>query len=225
MKQNIYDDTEFFAKYSAMDRSQGGLEKAGEWYAFRSLLPSLDKKRVLDLGCGFGWHCRYVKEQGASSVLGIDLSEKMLTRARELTSDSAIEYRQSAIEEADLPQEEFELVLSSLAFHYLENWAALCSKVFRALVKGGSIVFSVEHPIFTAVERQDWHYGSHGRRLHWPVDNYMREGKRITSWLTNGVVKYHRTLATYINGLLGSGFQIERVLEPGPSKEMLSAYP
>lgn len=65
MKQNKYDDSGFFDKYSQMPRSIGGLEAAGEWGAFRSLLPGLRGKRVLDLGCGFGWHCRYAREQQA----------------------------------------------------------------------------------------------------------------------------------------------------------------
>lgn len=81
MKQNKYDDPAFFARYSEMARSVGGLQAAAEWPAFRGLLPDLRDKRVLDLGCGFGWHCRYAREQGARSVVGVDLSEKMLRRA------------------------------------------------------------------------------------------------------------------------------------------------
>ncbi|HLX39014.1 MAG TPA: class I SAM-dependent methyltransferase, partial [Ktedonobacteraceae bacterium] len=65
MKQNKYDDPTFFANYSQMARSIGGLEAAGEWPAFRELLPQLRDKHVLDLGCGFGWHCRYAREQQA----------------------------------------------------------------------------------------------------------------------------------------------------------------
>lgn len=81
MKQNIYDDQGFFESYSAMPRSEGGLAQAGEWHEFRALLPPLEGKSVLDLGCGFGWHCHYAVEQGAANVVGLDLSEKMLERA------------------------------------------------------------------------------------------------------------------------------------------------
>ena len=103
MKQNKYDDPAFFANYSQMARSIGGLDAAGEWPAFRALLPELRDKNVLDLGCGFGWHCRYAREQQARSVVGVDLSEKMIARARESTNDSAIEYRRLAIEDIDFP--------------------------------------------------------------------------------------------------------------------------
>jgi hypothetical protein len=54
MKQNKYDDPEFFEIYSQMPRSIGGLEKASEWPALRALLPDLRDKHVLDLGCGYG---------------------------------------------------------------------------------------------------------------------------------------------------------------------------
>ena len=73
MKQNKYDDPAFFANYSQMARSIGGLDAAGEWPAFRALLPTLRDKTVLDLGCGFGWHCRYAREQQARAVVGVDL--------------------------------------------------------------------------------------------------------------------------------------------------------
>src|SRR5215472_1510335 len=161
MKQNTYDYPAFFAHYSQMARSIGGLEAAGEWPAFRALLPTLRDKNVLDLGCGFGWHCRYARAQQARSVLGVDLSEKMLARARESTHDSAIAYRQLAIEDIDFPAEAFDVVLSSLALHYIERFDIVCRKVQHCLVAGGPFVLSVEHPVFTAIAAQDWYYAPH----------------------------------------------------------------
>ena len=90
MTQNIYDNEEFFANYSRLRRSIEGLDGAPEWPALRALLPELPGSRVLDLGCGFGWFCRWVRQQGAVHVLGIDISEKMLARARATIEDSAI---------------------------------------------------------------------------------------------------------------------------------------
>lgn len=225
MKQNKYDDPAFFANYSQMARSTGGLDAAGEWPAFRALLSELRDKRVLDLGCGFGWHCRYAREQQAQSVVGVDISEKMLARARESTSDAAIEYRQMAIEDIDFPAGEFDVVLSSLAFHYVERFDTVCQKVHHCLVPGGAFVLSVEHPIFTALAAQDWYYGQHGERLHWPVDHYQDEGRRLARFLDHDVVKYHRTVATYVNALIESGLTITKLSEPQPIQEMLDAHP
>lgn len=68
MKQNKYDDNIFFNKYSNMGRSEKGLEGAGEWHELKKMLPNFKNKRVLDLGCGFGWHCRFAIENGAKPV-------------------------------------------------------------------------------------------------------------------------------------------------------------
>ena len=225
MKQNKYDDPAFFTNYSQMDRSTGGLDAAGEWPAFRELLPGLAGKKVLDLGCGFGWHCRYAREQRARSVVGVDLSEKMLARARASTSDSAIEYRRQAIEDIDFPAGAFDVVLSSLALHYVERFDLVCRKVYYCLVPQGSFVFSVEHPIFTALAAQDWYYGQHGERLHWPVDHYQEEGPRQARFLGHKVVKYHRTIATYVNTLVDAGFSLRRLCEPQPTQEQLNRHP
>ncbi len=180
---------------------------------------------MLDLGCGFGWHCRYAREQQARSAVGVDLSEKMLARAGEMTDDPAIEYRRLAIEDIDFSAGEFDLVISSLALHYVKRLDLVAQKVHHCLVPGGAFVFSVEHPIFTALAAQDWHYGSEGERLHWPVDDYQDEGQRNARFLNEDVIKYHRTVATYVNTLIDSGFRITRLCEPVPTPELLAQHP
>lgn len=225
MKQNKYDDAAFFAAYSKMPRSTEGLKAAGEWHALRELLPPLAGKRVLDLGCGFGWHCRYAAEQGAESVVGVDLSEKMLDRAKKTTDDPRITYMRAAMEDADFEPESFDVVLSSLMLHYVQSFEAAAEKVYRFLRPGGSFVFSAEHPIFTAYGNQDFYRGSAGEKLHWPVDRYFSEGARDAVFLGQPVVKYHKTLTTYINTLLRLRFRLTGLVEPMPDEEMLSSVP
>ena len=55
--KNIYDDEGFFQAYAQMERSKKGLEGAGEWHQFCRFFPEMKGKKVLDLGCGYGWHC------------------------------------------------------------------------------------------------------------------------------------------------------------------------
>lgn len=98
MKENKYDDELFFKKYSEMDRSKKGLEGAGEWSTLEKLLPDFNQKRVLDLGCGYGWHCIYAAEHGAERVVGLDLSEKMLAVAKQKTSYQQVEYLRESID-------------------------------------------------------------------------------------------------------------------------------
>lgn len=219
MKQNKYDDPGFFTNYSQMPRSRLGLDGAGEWMAFRAMFPELRGKRVLDLGCGFGWHCRYVREQQASSAVGVDLSANMLERARQMTDDPQIQYLQAAIEDIDFAEKEFDLVISSLALHYIEDFEEICGKVYRYLADGGSFVLSVEHPVFTSVAAQDWHYSPEGQKLHWPLDDYHEEGPRVAKFLDHDVVKYHRTMATLVNALIQTGFRIRELSELKPPQD------
>jgi SAM-dependent methyltransferase len=225
MKENKYDNPSFFDAYGNMIRSRKGLEGAGEWHALKQLLPDFKGKRVLDLGCGYGWHCRYAAENGAASVVGIDLSTKMLEKAQSLTSDPRIQYQNTAIEDFAFRPESFDVVLSSLAIHYISDFDGLCNKVHQILSLHGIFVFSVEHPIFTAYGNQDWIYGSEGNKLHWPVDNYFKEGKRTAIFLGQEVIKYHRTLDTYVNGLLSNGFSITGFAEPVPEEQVLAQNP
>src|SRR6476660_7936879 len=193
MTQNIYDNSTFFDAYGRLERSIHGLEGAAEWPALRALLPDPRGRRVLDLGCGYGWFCRWASENGAARVVGIDVSERMLQLARCDWPADRIEYRRADLEEVDLPQASFDLVYSSLAFHYLVRLAALIARIHAALVPGGRLVFSAEHPIVTASHDPAWVQRLPQQPI-WPVDHYFDEGPRTTTWLVEGVLKQHRTL-------------------------------
>jgi SAM-dependent methyltransferase len=225
MKQNKYDDDTFFNKYSNMDRSKNGLEGAGEWHELKNMLPDFKDKRVLDLGCGFGWHCRYAVENGARSVIGIDISQKMLSEAKSKTKCGNIEYICMPIEDIDFPEESFDVVISSLALHYIKSFEDVLDRVYKCLSRGGDFIFSVEHPILTAQGPQDWYYDDKGNILHWPVDHYFTEGIRNAKFLGEEVIKYHRTLTTYLNSLIKIGFEITGVVEPKPAENMLNTVP
>ena len=221
MKENKYDDSVFFEKYAQMSRSVQGLDGAGEWYALKQLLPDFNGRRVLDLGCGYGWHCMYAVQNGAASVLGIDISEKMLETAQCKNADPRITYCRAAMEDLNFEKESFDIVISSLAFHYVKDFKALVKNICRWLTPGGQFVFSAEHPVFTAQGSQDWYYDNDGNILHFPVDNYYYEGKREAVFLGEKVTKYHRTLTTYIDTLLRCGFTLKRLVEPAPPENML----
>lgn len=221
MKENKYDNERFFQKYSQMMRSQKGLQGAGEWRELQKILPDFCEKRVLDLGCGYGWHCKYAADHHAASVLGTDLSEKMIQTARTINAAPSIEYRRVAMEDLDFPERSFDVVLSSLALHYVEAFTPLVQNISKWLVSGGSFVFSVEHPVFTSYGTQDWYYDENGEILHFPVDNYYDEGPREAIFLGETVIKYHRTVTTYLNTLLQNGFVLRHIIEPQPPEDML----
>ena len=224
MAQNIYDEPGFFAGYSQLGRSVQGLEGAAEWPAVRAMLPDMHGLRVVDLGCGFGWFCRWAAGQGAASVLGLDLSEKMLARARASTTEAGVAYERADLEQLELQEGAYDLAYSSLALHYVEDAGRLFGTVHRALVPGGRFVFSTEHPIYMAPDRPGWELDGEGRKV-WPLNRYLVEGQRRTDWLAPGVVKYHRMLGTTLNLLIEAGFGLRRVEEFRPSPAQLEAHP
>lgn len=224
--QNIYDDPEFFAGYAKLPRSQHGLDMVYEWPAFQRLLPpSLADKRVVDLGCGLGYFAREARARGARQVIGVDLSARMLEEAQQRTTDPGIHYVRASLEDCQAQPASTDLVVSSLALHYIADYADLVRRVATWLVPGGRFAFSVEHPIFTAHGSSDWYAGPDGKPLHWPVDRYREEGERRTRWFVDGVVKYHRTVETYVNGLLDAGLRLVRLEEPETEPSLLAIKP
>lgn len=221
MKENKYDNEIFFEKYSQMERSQKGLQGAGEWSSLQKILPDFNAKKVLDLGCGYGWHSQYAIDNGASYVLATDISTKMLEVAKQKNNSPKIEYRCCAMEDLKIDDHAFDIVISSLAFHYIKDYESLIVNIAHWLKSGGDFVFSVEHPVFTAYGTQDWYYDESGNKLHFPVDHYFYEGKRDAVFLGEHVIKYHRTLTTYLNTLLQNGFEIQHIVEPQPPAEMM----
>lgn len=224
MTQNVYDRGDFFAAYGKLPRSVEGLDGAAEWPAMRALLPDVRGLDVIDLGCGFGWFCRWAAEQGAASVLGIDVSENMLARARSATIGAGVAYARRDLERLALPPDAFDLAYSSLALHYVEDLGGLLATLHRSLRPGGRFVMSVEHPIYMAPSRPDWLTTEDGRRV-WPVDQYLAEGPRATDWLSPGVIKQHRTMGTTLNRLIRCGFAVLHVEEWGPSDAQIATRP
>jgi SAM-dependent methyltransferase len=215
--QNVYDDDVFFAGYERLRRTGTGLNDVLEQPALWSMLPkSLAGLRVLDLGCGFGDFARKARNAGAGSVVGVDISERMLAGARAQTNDPRVTYRRMAIEELALEPGGFDLVVSSLALHYVADYVGALARIAVVLSAGGRLVFSVEHPMCTALPQQSWVRDGDGRPLHWPVDEYRTEGPRHTSWFIDDVVKHHRTIETYVNGLIAAGFSLVSLCEPEP---------
>ena len=223
MPQNIYDDPTFFKAYSGFRRSREGLEGSPEWPTLRGMLPALRGKRVLDLGCGFGAFTRWAAGEGAT-VYGLDLSVLMLAEARARTSWQAVTYLKASIDAPPYRDKAFDVVFSSLALHYLPDFAAVCHSVRRVSISGGWFIFSVEHPIYTAPSQPGWHTLPGGATT-WALNEYLNEGLRKTDWLVEGVEKYHRTVGTYIEGLIDHGFRLARLVEWGPTPEQIADNP
>ena len=218
---NEYDDKKFFKEYAKMARSQIGLCAAGEWHQLKLLFPPLNGKAVLDLGCGYGWHCKFASTEGAKKILGLDLSRKMIEKAQKLNMGPRIEYQICGLQEYEYPENKWDVVISNLALHYIEDLEEIFQKVYRTLKPGGIFLFNIEHPVFTAGIGQDWIYTPEGKPQYWAIDDYFIPGERRTHFLGCDVIKQHHTLTQILMGLLNNGFELKAVEEAVPSKEMI----
>lgn len=217
---NHYDNPEFFAAYAQMSRSQQGLVGAGEWRQLEPMFPNMTGKNVLDLGCGYGWHCKYAADHGAKSVLGIDRSELMIAEAMKRNASDNITYRVCSLQDYDYPTAAFDLVVSNLVLHYVEDLNATYHRIRKTLRPGGVFLMNIEHPTFTAGMNQQ--FAADGT---WPVDNYYYPGQRQTDFLGHTIIKYHHTLTQILGGLLSAGFRIEAVEEAMPPEEWRAVMP
>ena len=217
---NHYDNPEFFAAYAQMARSLYGLEGAGEWHQLKPLFPDVRGRSVLDLGCGYGWHCRYAAEQGAAEVLGVDRSERMIREALRRNPGENITYRVCDLLNFDYPEDRFDAVVSNLVLHYVEDLDDVYRRIRNTLRPGGVFLMNIEHPTFTAGVHQQW-LTDGKKNLCWPVDNYYYPGERATDFLGFEIRKYHHTLTQILGGLLKAGFLLEAVEEAMPPENMM----
>jgi len=178
---------------------------------------------VLDCGCGEGRFCRMLAERGAKYVLGLDLCDLMIEAARKLQS-GCDEYRVWDVQDLGfIESETFDLVVSYLNQCDLPDFKANTEEVFRVLKKGGRFIIANLHPMRSATGK--WCRDSNGEKLHVNLDNYFDEGERHFQMLGAEFTNFHRTLSTYINSFIKTGFIIKQVIEPTVNKKILSEYP
>lgn len=210
------------------DPSDGTFHAYYEKPAIRAELPDLNGLEVISIGCGSGVDARWLADNGAKRVVGIDISKGLLEIAK--TNNPNIEFHEMDMEKLDLPDESFDLAYSSLAIHYVDDWVPALQEARRVLRPEGQYIFSCGHPIDSAMEyttEGKYKYARLGRKVDTDTEERTVYGdylapetsgiKPVTGVLKDiEVVVYHRTFAKMIEQILASGFTIERVVEPQP---------
>lgn len=169
---------------------------------------------------------RILAKSGAT-VTAVDYSPRMIEIAKSRTSnDLQINYMLGNCEELSfLEDKSFDLIVSNMVIQDLANYEKAFQEIYRLLVDDGCFIFSILHPCFITPE-SGWEKNEYGKRLHWNVDNYFYEGayeQRLSS--KEKILLFHRTLTSYINTIIKTGFILEGIVEPKPSDEMLKKYP
>lgn len=226
-RQNIFDNQIFFDGYKELRARDDNFNVLLEQPAMAKLLPELNGKSVLDLGCGYGHNCIDFINRGAVHVVGVDISERMLDVAKSESAHEKIEYINMSMTDIDRLNEKFDFIYSSLAFHYVEDFEAFAEKMYSLLNKGGQLLFSQEHPLTTATKNGEGHFNKdeNGKKISYTYSNYNEAGKRTVTWYVDGVEKYHRPFGAIITALANAGFIIENVTEPLPDENALKINP
>ncbi len=221
--QNVYDDENFFREYKSMREGKINANELIEIPIMKEMLPEMRDKKVLDLGCGEGGMSQYFAMLGAKSVLGTDISQNMIHCAEKSNAYQNVRYTQLAMEGLDQLTEKFDIVFSSLAFHYIEDFDKLIKDISNLLEPNGILIFSQEHPLATSSilgEGIPKYIDKDGKR-YFILSDYNNVGERKVSWNVDGVVKYHRNFQTIINALANAGFHIVEMRESTASDEAI----
>jgi SAM-dependent methyltransferase len=213
----FYDAGELFERYrSAVRPGPWSANFVMEEPALLDALGDVRGLRVLDLGCGDAAIGRMLLESGARGYLGIDASARMVAAARDALRGIAGEARRGTIEGFSAPPESFDLVISRLALHYVEDLDAALGACRECLVPGGRMVFTVVHPVVTSHDARE---SGDEHRTSWVVDDYFDEGRRELDWLGERVVWQHRTVERYVSSFQRAGFRLTALSECEPRPE------
>lgn len=226
-EQNIFDNETFFNGYKQLRANDDNYNEQLEQPAMRNLLPDAGGKSVLDLGCGYGHNCIDFVKRGASDVVGIDISRRMLEVAEKESFHKKITYLNMSMTDLSVFSQKFDLIYSSLAFHYVNDFVTFAKDMYSLLNSGGYLLFSQEHPLITATYGGEHHYNKDekGNYLSFTFSDYGKPGRRDTFWYVDGVEKYHRRFSDIINALCNAGFIIDTVCEPLPDEKATEKIP
>ena len=181
-----------------------------------SLLPDVRGKRVLDAGCGPGVYAEWLVDRGAE-VVAFDANEKMVELARERVGDRVEVVQADLGRPLDfLADGSFDIVVSALAMDYVRDWGPVFQEFHRVLRTGGTVVFSLEHPL---IKYHDHREASNYFEVELVEYEWRGFGKAVR------VPSYRRPLGQVINPLIQAGFVLEEILEPVPTEEFRRRAP
>lgn len=183
---------------------------------------ALANARVCDLCCGEGYVGRWLMTRGAREVVGVDLSEALIEVAKTRADRAVLSYVASDAAKLDeVGGGAFDLVVCHMGLQDAADHRALFNSVRRVLEPGAPFVFTLLHPCFMApchmVEAPPWILDDDGRAVATVVRRYATEGY----WNSGGdgvrgrMGAHHRTISTYVNDLLASGFALDALEELG----------
>jgi len=208
-------------------RMREGKNSAHEYLekpAMYKLLPDLNDKQVLCVGCGSGEECEYLRKLGAQRVVGIDLAEKLIEIAERDFPEC--EFKVMDIEKLEFPDGSFDFIYSSLVMHYLHDWNKALNETYRVLRTGGVYLFSTHHPFFNGTENSKdesgrvrlYGYREDRNKNLTIYGDYYSEILIDDAWFDGEfeISYYHRPFESMFRDIIASGFRLVDYVEPRP---------
>ncbi|WP_414052618.1 class I SAM-dependent methyltransferase [Macrococcus animalis] len=223
MSQNIYDNEHFYKGYTMIRNNKLSYNEMIEMPVMKAELPDIEGKTVLDIGCGMGKFIQYMLDMNPKQIVGLDISNNMISYAKDSINDERVSFVVSDILSFET-ETKFDVIVSSLAFHYVEDYEALIQKLNGMLNSAGVLLFSTEHPLTTATKQQENWSHVESRHNHYKLDHYFEESARPIEWMETEVIRYHRTIGTLMNTLIENDFQIVRVIDTGNTEMSLKLW-
>lgn len=211
---DFYDNEANFEKYMERRKWQENANDTLEKPVMLELIGDVAGKNILDLGCGdarFAAELLSMEREG-TTYTGIEGSVNMIQAANESVNGLNARIEQAFMEDWTYPAGVYDLVISRLAIHYIEDVDSLFRNIYDTLKEKGTFVFSVEHPVITSTLQPS------GTRTDWVVDQYFVEGYREQQWLGGSVKKMHRSIESYYMALQCAGFHVEHLRESAPQR-------
>jgi SAM-dependent methyltransferase len=175
-------------------------------------------RRVLDVGCGEGRFCRMLK-QNSIDVTGVDPTRGLLDAARARDTDGA--YVEATAERLPFDDKAFDLVVSYLSLIDIPDIDAAIAEMARVLAFNGALLIANLNSFNTACCETGWIKDSDGRRLYYPIDNYLEERSMWIEYRGIRIRNHHRPMSTYMRALLDAGLRLSYFDEPLPVAEAM----
>lgn len=207
--------------YSA--RKKGSYEFKIQLPAILNLLGNLRGKSLIDIGCGPGTYSVEFAKRGAH-VLGIDLSQRMLDKARNNAkmSDVKLTLQKADAHLIPCPDDSFDIAVIILTI--LDE--KIIEEAARVLKSSGLLLISDTHPILEAKGRWE------GNKIGAPriIEDYFSRDKKKWqikhgSEQTITLQYYTQTIEQCVNMIADAGFKILRIVEPKPGKDLKKSDP
>lgn len=103
------------------------------------LLPSMEGRSFLDVGCNEGFFCGFAHFMGARRSVGIDYSYDFIYRARQRFPECEFH----AQDWSRLPKGEFDVILLASALHYADDQPALIARLVDKLTPEGVLIIEM----------------------------------------------------------------------------------